>query len=132
MGGGHEAQVARRHNPWGDRGRRGGLPAGQIDRVDVTQLIRIWSWPLYTGYLVLTGYDSGAPAGPSPALVPPAETGAGGLDLRNLSYAVQWFVFAGFGVFMWWRLVRDDHLGVLRQDDPDPDPEPEPRQGAHL
>jgi hypothetical protein len=34
---------------------------------------------------------------------------------QNLSYALQWFVFAGFGLFMWWRLVRDDHRGTLRR-----------------
>jgi hypothetical protein len=31
------------------------------------------------------------------------------LDWRNLAYAVQWWLFAAFGVFMWWRVVRDDH-----------------------
>ena len=115
-------------------GQGSGLPAGQLDRVDLTQLITVWDRPLYTGYVVLTGYDPApAAAAPSPRLVPPAVTGGGGLDLRNLSYAVQWFVFAGFGIFMWWRLVRDDHLGVLRQDDePDPDPDPAPREGATL
>lgn len=111
-------------------GQGSGLPTGQLDRVDMTQLIGLWSWPLYTGYVVLTGYDGVAPPAPSPALVPPAVTGGGGLDLRNLSYAVQWFVFAAFGMFMWWRLVRDDHLGVLRKDEPDP--EPAPHEGATL
>jgi cytochrome oxidase assembly protein ShyY1 len=126
-------------------GQGSGLPPGQLDRIDMTQLITAWTWPLYTGYLVLTGYSNSnssagtqvtlvPPATPSLELVPPAVTGGGGLDLRNLSYAVQWFVFAGFGIFMWWRLVRDDHLGVLRGPDPDPDPDPRPtpHEGATL
>lgn len=28
--------------------------------------------------------------------------------LRNLLYAVEWFVFAGFAGFVWWRYVRDE------------------------
>lgn len=29
------------------------------------------------------------------------------LDWLNLFYAVEWVVFAGFAVFLWWRFVRD-------------------------
>lgn len=28
--------------------------------------------------------------------------------LRNLLYALEWFVFAGFAAFVWWRYVRDE------------------------
>lgn len=28
----------------------------------------------------------------------------------NLFYAVEWVVFAGFAIFLWWRFVRDEHL----------------------
>ncbi|WHF22480.1 hypothetical protein QJS66_20905 [Kocuria rhizophila] len=28
----------------------------------------------------------------------------------NLFYAVEWVVFAGFAIFLWWRFVRDDYL----------------------
>ena len=27
--------------------------------------------------------------------------------LRNLLYAIEWWVFAGFAAFLWWRYVRD-------------------------
>jgi hypothetical protein len=26
--------------------------------------------------------------------------------LRNLAYGIQWWIFAGFAVFMWWRMLR--------------------------
>jgi hypothetical protein len=26
--------------------------------------------------------------------------------LRNLAYGLQWWIFAGFTVFMWWRMLR--------------------------
>jgi ABC-type nickel/cobalt efflux system permease component RcnA len=33
----------------------------------------------------------------------------GGLSWRNLAYALQWWVFALFAAYMWWRMVRDDY-----------------------
>ena len=38
---------------------------------------------------------------------PPAEDTAT-RDWRNLAYSAQWFVFAGFAVVLWWRMLRDD------------------------
>lgn len=92
-------------------GRSSALPSGQLDRVDVTRLVQLWPYPLYTGFVVLTGQDPGTSG---PALQPVSVTqSSGGLDLQNLSYALQWFLFAGLGFVGWWRLVRDDHLGRL-------------------
>jgi cytochrome oxidase assembly protein ShyY1 len=88
-------------------GETSGLPAGQLERVDPVELIERWSGPTHTGFVVLT-----APEQPGLTPVPPA-TGNGRLALQNLSYAVQWFIFAGFGLFLWFRLVRDDHRGLL-------------------
>ena len=60
--------------------------------------------------------------------VPAAAAPDTGLNLKafqNLGYTGEWFVFAGFVVFMWFRLIRrevefirDAELGLL--------PEPEP------
>jgi cytochrome oxidase assembly protein ShyY1 len=93
-------------------GQASGLPAGQVARVDVTDLVNRWPYPLLTGYLVLQSQQP-APSGsvPRPVTVQPPKAG---LALRNLSYAVQWWLFAGFGLFFWWRLVRDDHLERTR------------------
>ena len=41
-----------------------------------------------------------------PAWVPPLPVGA--INWLNLFYAVEWVVFAGFAIFFWYRLVRDD------------------------
>jgi hypothetical protein len=38
--------------------------------------------------------------------VPPLPVGA--INWLNLFYAVEWVVFAGFAIFFWYRLVRDD------------------------
>jgi hypothetical protein len=32
----------------------------------------------------------------------------GNLRLQNASYAVQWLLFAGFVIFFWLRMLRDD------------------------
>lgn len=33
-------------------------------------------------------------------------------DIRNFGYSLQWWLFAGFALFFWWRIVRD----VARRD----------------
>ncbi|MFZ0160692.1 MAG: SURF1 family protein [Kineosporiaceae bacterium] len=105
--------VLRPGEPGIDRepGAGSGLPQGQLDRIDPVELIERWPTPLFTGYLVLT---DPAPSGRGGELtaVPPA-SGSGQLALQNLSYALQWWLFAAFGIFLWWRLVRDDHRGTV-------------------
>jgi cytochrome oxidase assembly protein ShyY1 len=95
-----------------------GLPPGQIDGVDLTRLVQQWPQRLYTGYVVLTA-DRPAPQPAGPRLVPPTAPFNQTLAWQNLSYAVQWFVFAGFLLALWYRLVRDDHLGRLPSARPD-------------
>ena len=91
-------------------GQTSGLPPGQVDGVAPADLVKLWPHPLLTGYMVAKQV---APATrPAPRPVPTVVPGEGGLALQNLSYALQWWVFAGFGLFVWWRLVRDDHRGL--------------------
>lgn len=94
-------------------GQASGLPAGQIERIAAPELIGRWPYPLLTGYLVLESQDPPAGAGaPAPIPEPPPQQG---LAWRNVSYALQWWAFAAFGVFLWWRMVRDDHEGPRRR-----------------
>jgi cytochrome oxidase assembly protein ShyY1 len=88
-------------------GQSAGLPADQLARIAATDLVNRWPYPLITGFVV---EQSQAPAtGPAPALVPPPLPN-GGLDLLNVFYAFQWWLFALISLILWWRLVRDDHL----------------------
>ena len=81
-----------------------------LQRIAAPSLVNRWPYPLITGFVV---QQTESPVtGARPAPVPPP-TPADGLDLRNLSYAVQWWLFAMFGLWLWWRLVRDDHRGRL-------------------
>ncbi len=56
-----------------------------------------------------------------------AKSASGGL--QNLGYAIQWPVFAGFVVFMWWKTVRDAlRRGTGPDDASHPRDHPEERQ----
>lgn len=101
-------------------GETSGLPSGQVDRIDFATFVQDWDFPLFTGYVVAT-----SPLTPGLAAVPPVASGGGGLAWQNLSYALQWWLFALFGLFLWFRLVRDDHRGLLRKK-PDADPDAAP------
>jgi cytochrome oxidase assembly protein ShyY1 len=92
-----------------------GLPDGQVPAVAPADLVQLWPHPLLTGYVIATSVEP--TVDPAPAAVPTLDAAETGWSLRNVSYALQWWVFAGFGLFMWWRLVRDDARGVLTAPD---------------
>ena len=45
---------------------------------------------------------------PQPERVPPPQQQPTGVAWRNVAYAVQWWVFAGFALVLWWKMVRQD------------------------
>ncbi len=94
------------------------VPPGQMGSVDLSILVNQWPGELYNAFLFLEDetLPSQPPAGtdlaPAASLndlthvpTPVADTG---LKWRNLAYALQWWIFAGFAAYMWWRMVRDD------------------------
>lgn len=66
---------------------------------------------LWSGYAIST--EAAVPAGLEAVEVPEADVSwtAGG---RNLGYGLQWWVFAAFALFMWWRMAREIVLGDER------------------
>lgn len=87
----------------------------RISTMSTAQLVNVWApfeGPAYGGFLVL---HPGAPL-EAAALdglgleaidsVPPLPVET--VNWLNLFYAVEWVVFAGFAVYFWYRLVRDD------------------------
>ncbi len=92
----------------GEAGRPGGrdLPEGQTDAISPAALLNRWDGPIWTGYLVLT-----APAQQGLAQLPPPTSPGASLNAQNLVYAAQWWIFGGFALALWWRLVRDEATG---------------------
>ncbi|WP_343239978.1 SURF1 family protein [Streptomyces sp. SID12488] len=81
----------------------GGLPAGQTGAISAASLVNLVPYDLYDAWVTLDKGDSGMKAVPATA---PADTGLDLKAFQNLGYTGEWFVFAGFVVFMWFRLVR--------------------------
>ncbi|OIQ87506.1 SURF1 family protein [mine drainage metagenome] len=82
----------------------------QTDAISSAQLVNRWGGPIYSGYLVVSQLVP-AQSVDVLALQPPTVQGAG-LNLQNLAYAAQWWIFGGFAIFFWTRMVRDEADGV--------------------
>ncbi|MFI1168303.1 SURF1 family protein [Streptomyces sp. NPDC020801] len=116
----------------GDNGvsAAGGLPSGQTAAISAASLVNLVPYDVYDAWITLDRADAGMRA------VPPKAPDNTGLDLKafqNLGYTGEWFVFAGFVVFMWFRLVRreveavrDAELGLV----PEGTAETRPATGA--
>lgn len=82
---------------------QGGLPAGQTSAISAASLVNLVSYDVYDAWVTLNRGDSGMKAVPAAAA---PDTGLNLKAFQNLGYTGEWFVFAGFVVFMWFRLVR--------------------------
>lgn len=97
----------------------GGLPSGQVGMISAASLVNLVPYDVYDAWVTLDRADSRMTA------VPASTPQGSGLDLKafqNLGYTGEWFVFAGFVVFMWFRLVRreaealrDAELGLAEE-----------------
>ena len=78
----------------------------ELNTMSVAALVNIWPQmsdrPIYNGYIVSADVPEGLVAIDAPAVE--QETTVNWL---NIFYAVEWVVFAGFAIFLWYRLVRD-------------------------
>ena len=100
------------------------LPPGQLQRLNMATLVNLWPGDLYnafvfasaeapaTGAAALGGVDDTLTS-PGLSRVSPPPAASGQLSWRNLGYALQWWFFAGFALYMWWRMVREDAHGAL-------------------
>jgi cytochrome oxidase assembly protein ShyY1 len=110
---------------------------GRATAVSVAELINIWDVSSYPGFIAAdtemagTTDVSAAPGGALKALNVGPQPPAQKVNLLNIFYAVEWVVFAGFALFIWWRLVKDDYRRELEDaldDEPRTTPENSPQQ----
>ncbi|MEV6165916.1 SURF1 family protein [Streptomyces sp. NPDC052052] len=83
----------------------GGLPEGQLGMISAATLVNLVPYDVYDAWVTLEDTGSDSTLRPVPA----AAAQGTGLDLKafqNLGYTGEWFVFAGFVLFMWFRLIR--------------------------
>jgi len=87
------------------------LPVGQLAVVDLSLLVNRWPGALYNAFVFATAEQPDVTSASAPAVqrVPPPAVVGGGLSWRNAAYAFQWWAFALFAGYMWWRMVRDDY-----------------------
>ena len=77
-------------------------PDRTTDAISVPALINDLPQRLYGGYgIALT--DTGLPL-----VDPPEPEVSWTVGLRNLAYALQWWVFAAFALFMWWSMASEN------------------------
>jgi cytochrome oxidase assembly protein ShyY1 len=67
---------------------------------------------LYGGFVVTRDTEEPGLAQVSAASIPEVSSTTA---LRNLLYAIEWWVFGGFAVFIWWRWCRDSLVLVDEQ-----------------
>ena len=84
------------------------------------ELVNPWNQPLYAGYVVAESFTvdgaehlvSGQTVKDVAVAPQPEEREVAWL---NIFYAVEWFIFAIFSLYLWWRFVRDDYLKDQRE-----------------
>ncbi|MFD6530196.1 SURF1 family protein [Streptomyces sp. NPDC060184] len=111
----------------------GGLPDGELGIISAATLVNLVPYDVYDAWITLpaSGIGGADDSGNGMRAVPAAAVEGSGLDLKafqNLGYTGEWFVFAAFVLFMWFRLLRreaeaarDIALGLI------PDPAAAPR-----
>nr|WP_260399240.1 SURF1 family protein [Micrococcus flavus] len=104
-----------------DAGDTAGRPA--YATLSPGQLVNVWDVPSYAAFVAAfavtdaAGAEVGARAaegGLEPVWVAPQPEETQVIWL-NVFYGVEWVLFAGFALFLWWRFVRDDHQRELRE-----------------
>lgn len=106
----------------------GSGPIDEDPHDDVIPMMRIASLvehvdaDLYSGYVVakdVSGGSTGSTSGDG-SLLPVTPASVPDVSLftaaRNLFYAIEWWIFGGFAVFIWVRWCRDSLLDPVEQD----------------
>ncbi|MBB3666493.1 SURF1 family cytochrome oxidase biogenesis protein [Garicola koreensis] len=89
-------------------------PVGVLPSLSVAELINLWEEDSYSGFVVDFSGAALGDSGLEPVWVDP-QPEPDEINWLNLFYGLEWFVFAGFAFYLWWRLVKDAHLKELEE-----------------
>jgi cytochrome oxidase assembly protein ShyY1 len=106
--------------------RSGSLPPGRVDRASAAVLAPTVPYAVRDGFVVATDQRPAPEVAPAPVAAEPWSTKADGFPLQNSAYALQWWLFALFVVFMWGRIMRD---ALRRERAPSPQVTPDDHPG---
>jgi len=76
-----------------------------LGSLSVPALTNVVAGDLFSGYAIGT---SDSVTGGLTQVEPPDPGVSWTVGLRNLAYALQWWVFGGFALFMWWRMATEN------------------------
>jgi cytochrome oxidase assembly protein ShyY1 len=96
----------------GDPGTPSNRPAGQAERLTAAGLAL--PYPVAGGWVAMASQAPAPATSYTPVQPPVSADSTASIRLQNASYAVQWLLFAGFVVFFWVRMLRDDLRGAER------------------
>lgn len=106
-----------------------------VPTLSPAELTNRWDLPLYAAFVpaheTLDAAGEPVDAGAMEPVVIGPQPQETSINWMNVFYAVEWVIFAGFSVFLWWRLVADDHRRALEdaEDEDDWEDEEEPADG---
>ncbi len=112
----------------GEAPSSGDTSSGRLTTVDLPALLTRWGGNIYNGFVFLTGEQPAMHTkGVQP--FPPPQPGSGGLSLVNAGYALQWWSFAAFAVFIYIRELRREAHPELRAGEAPPDNQSDKQPG---
>jgi surfeit locus 1 family protein len=89
--------------------------------ISISSLVSAVHEDLYDGYVIASPHSANV-AGLQ-VVRPQLPDPSAWAGVRNLLYACQWWLFAGFVAFMWWRIVNDRGSGENDEEGRDPAPD---------
>lgn len=94
-----------------------------ITSMRIASLVEHVDADLYSGFVIARDAGSGT-AGLVAVRPPASEKVSAWTGLRNLLYGIQWWVFGGLAVYIWWRWCKDQLEARDGEDAGDPGDEP--------